>query len=304
MQLDLSTPYCGQKNYLRLEYDRVTDKIVFMPCCFIKPLDNNMIEPIAWPSDYFINNIEKCIYEYTKYDLKDLNKLFKGTCCAVYPTSKKLCTNYKFNKSLSRIDTIDFGISSFCNFKCVMCVHDKSYNQKEEYLYLKLLDYFKNRKDIKTSILSNKGEPFIYKEATFDYLENSNSNVEIITNAMLLTQSDIIKLSKYRSKLKITVSCDGITKETYEKIRVNGNFEKVINNIKLLNNFGLLYKVNYVLQDYNIHEQLDIKKFFENLGVTLNIYFDERSNIKSKIDESILTNYRLEFKDILKYKNK
>ena len=55
--------------------------------------------------------------------------------------------------------------------------------------------------------------------------------VEVITNAMLLTDRIIEEILAV-PLTRLTVSIDGATKETYERIRVGANFEKVIANVK------------------------------------------------------------------------
>jgi radical SAM protein with 4Fe4S-binding SPASM domain len=57
--------------------------------------------------------------------------------------------------------------------------------------------------------------------------------VQINTNAQLLTKEKARKLCHARLD-RIIISADGITKETYEKIRINASWERLIDNVAFL----------------------------------------------------------------------
>ena len=270
---------CYKPGQIRISYDRLLDKVYFSPCCsiFLK----QFIEPLSFDYDKFINNIEYCLEQYKNFDLTRLSDYYYGKCEQVFPYSS-ICSDYTWNSY--DIQEIELAIFRRCNLRCSMCKLDHSSNDREEQLHLKVLNYFKN-KSLNRILYTAFGEPMLFKDLIFDFLENSKiKKHEIITNAMLLSEEDIIKLSKYKDKLIIAVSCDGISKNMYESIRIGGNFEKVFNNILLLKSHGLLQRVNYVMQDKNISEHNEVIPFFENLGIHLTTIIDGDFDLKNNKD--------------------
>jgi radical SAM protein with 4Fe4S-binding SPASM domain len=84
--------------------------------------------------------------------------------------------------------------------------------------------------------------------------------VEVITNAMLLTDRIIEEILAV-PLTRLTVSIDGATKETYERIRVGANFEKVIANVRRFSELKRqrgaslpALRINHVLTESNLDE--------------------------------------------------
>lgn len=204
----------------------------------------------------FLNNLHSMPYE---------NQEVYELC---YPN--KLCTWFT-----EKIEQIDVNTLKTCNLRCIHCKSkENSIDLEEKENYFKLLYKIKNL-NLNYISLTGKGEPFFYKEETFDYLRsltiNDTKNVQISTNATLLDKEDIEELlkiqNKSRVKINICVSIDGLSKEVYEKIRVGGNFEKVISNIVLLNEKGLLKDINFCVQRDNYSETPNVFIFFRELGL-------------------------------------
>jgi radical SAM protein with 4Fe4S-binding SPASM domain len=73
------------------------------------------------------------------------------------------------------------------------------------------------------------------------------------------------------------VSIDGITQEVYEKYRVGGNLETVLNNLKKLIARKKFYKSNtkiywdFIVMKHNEHQVEQAKKMASDFGVTINV---------------------------------
>jgi radical SAM protein with 4Fe4S-binding SPASM domain len=63
------------------------------------------------------------------------------------------------------------------------------------------------------------------------------------------------------------VSVDGVTKEIYEAIRVNGDFDKLLENFRYLNSLPNTprIRINFTVQDRNRHEAIDMNWRFGSL---------------------------------------
>ena len=177
---------------------------------------------------------------------------------------KKECNFTNFT-----LDTIKVNVNG-CNLRCAMCNSEKKVGIGNFELYFKLLEKIKGYK-LKKLILTSSGEPFLLKEQTLNYLKSLTTDdfeeVLIITNGTNLEEDDIKTLSNLNIKVTIIVSNDAITKETYDKIRINGDFNKVFNNTLLLKKYNLLTHVNVVIQPLNVEEIPFIEDFWNKYNI-------------------------------------
>lgn len=257
---------CIFNNYLILCYDRITDEILLKPCCALIPKAN--MDIIRVKSEYFINNFEECLENYKKLDLSNLYEYYNGVC-GVYHQKfgiDNICNNYTGNHTFTVIEN---SISAFCNLNCIMCSTHRGYNKREEFLYKEITKKIQNYDKLKEYSFTAFGEPLIYKDLVYDFLENSKcERVNLLTNGSLLNDEDITKLSEYNN-LYITVSIDSHIKETYEKIRLGSNFDNIMKNILELKRVKKLAGINYVVQDTNKNEIDDALKYFSELDISI-----------------------------------
>ncbi len=162
---------------------------------------------------------------------------------------------------------IDIGTTNLCNAQCIMCPHSKlkKMGTMDFGLYKKIIDNCERLK-IKNLILSFFGEPLLDKGLIkkIRYAKSKNMEVAFYSNASLLDE----KWSKelIESGLdSITISFDGYSRETYEKIRKNLKFETTKNNIlKLITIKKKLKKqnpkINLVLVELEENKK-EIKQF-------------------------------------------
>lgn len=249
-------PTCILKNYLRITYDRQIDKIILKPCCNVLP--KLMEPPFVYDPEYFIYNLEQCIHQWEQISIKNLALYYTGSCTASSHSQSNfsLCNEYNYN---DHIYCIDISISRACNLNCLMCIEHKAMNIREQDIYIRLLKQIKSFPYTIWVTTTTVGEPFLYKDTIFDILEHSNHYLRILTNGVLLTDADIERLSKYKNRIQITVSCDSFVKETYQTIRRGSDFRQAFHVISLLKEKGLLTQINYVVQEENLDE---INKYY------------------------------------------
>ena len=82
-------------------------------------------------------------------------------------------------------------------------------------------------------VLHSWGEPLLHKRIIdmIRYAKERDVWVETSTNAMLLDEEAARKIIDAGLD-RIYLSMDGLTKETYEKVRVKGQYERVLGNIE------------------------------------------------------------------------
>lgn len=114
--------------------------------------------------------------------------------------------------------------------------------------------------------ITGSGDPFA-SPLFWNYLRESAVNpkynlyFELITNGTLMTETRLEQLASLTHKIKIiNVSIDAATPETYSKVRKNGNFDKLVENLTYLDSTGIRWMSNYTVQNDNIE---DLKSFVE-----------------------------------------
>lgn len=131
--------------------------------------------------------------------------------------------------------SMDVEPTTGCNFRCTMCQVStpgfKSQNMNIE----TFKEFINQNKQLLKIKLQGMGEPTVNNKF-LEMINIANSygiTVEFTTNGSLLNEKLIKELLKKKLS-KITISIDGATKDTFEKIRVKSDFNKVIMNAKLL----------------------------------------------------------------------
>lgn len=124
--------------------------------------------------------------------------------------------------------------TSLCNLRCVMCPYKemtRPHEMMEVELFQKVVDEVAGYNGMLW--LHNLGEPLAHPR--FDdlirYVKSKGLRCGISTNATLLNEARTQRV--LASGLdKIILCMDGITKETYERMREGANFEQVTDNIE------------------------------------------------------------------------
>jgi radical SAM protein with 4Fe4S-binding SPASM domain len=143
-----------------------------------------------------------------------------------------------------------------CNLRCRMC-HVSYMNETVEYLDIDKVDYSFLRGA--TVTLGAVFEPCIHPgiNSLVDKLNRQGCRIILITNGHNLHKKQIPAL--FDSDLcMVTFSFDGISKATYELVRVGGNFERTLSNIEnfraSFHNSNALFAINFTALKCNMHE--------------------------------------------------
>lgn len=135
-------------------------------------------------------------------------------------------------------------ITSHCNLDCLMCARKTWVDEANGHMPLatfeRLMQQVEQLPQPPIIHLGGYGEPMAHP----DFLEiirrakATGAKVEMTTNATLLTAETanaLIDLDLNR----LMVSMEGVTPESYDDVRVNGNFNKVLNNLRYLRRLKL-----------------------------------------------------------------
>jgi radical SAM protein with 4Fe4S-binding SPASM domain len=115
-----------------------------------------------------------------------------------------------------------------------MCANDLIKPEKKGYMKLDLFKRIVNEiSDYSQDIyLHHRGEPLLHPDIfeMIKYAKQKGLQTKMHTNATLLSEEKSLKLLESGLDF-VSFSFDGYNKETYEKIRVNANFEETLSNI-------------------------------------------------------------------------
>lgn len=191
------------------------------------------------------------------------------------------CNPCSFPKT--SIKRVTVGLSYACNLRCYHCFYDEHKDTPElKELYFETLEKIKGH-NLDIIEFTDRGEPFFYYYKIRDYLKTLTTNdtkaVKILTNLNLLSEERIKELKAISEQTgihyKFEASIDGITKESYEATRIKGNFEKTIENLKILVAVFDDVLVNFTIKKFNMTStKQEIENFFKDLGTTVRITYD------------------------------
>jgi sulfatase maturation enzyme AslB (radical SAM superfamily) len=183
---------------------------------------------------------------------------------------------FRFFPKLQKLNHFPLHIliepSSICNLKCVMCFQSDETFRKKPYSGMMKLELFKKIVDesvennCKAFTISGRGEPLLnpHIEEMIKYGRGKFFDYKINTNAMLLNERTAHHILE-SGITELVISIDSSDPDQYGRIRVGGDFNKVLKNIKKLrevrekNHKGS--HINIRVSAVKILEEQDMERF-------------------------------------------
>lgn len=172
---------------------------------------------------------------------------------------------------------IQLNIDYTCNLKCTSCRKDIKVATEIDYKASQQIAdklYFSGWLDNASHVsIAGDGEALfskVYKNLIFEK-KLKCKHLTIGSNLNLLTEEMLKMLTDTYQDLSFSVSVDATTEETYNKIRLGGNFTKVMKNIELLSSYKQANRIRglnlvFVVQKDNYFEMIDFAKLGKRLG--------------------------------------
>ena len=186
-------------------------------------------------------------------------------------------------------NTLQLEMDSSCNLRCITC-RDSLVMTEDGYF-----DIYSERiireylSKCSRLFLMGTGEIFVSKYAQKVIMSKEcirNGHITVLSNGLLFNEYNWEKFLSNYEKVDVAISIDAATKETYDKIRRNGNWELLNKNLAFiakLKREGKIgfYQLNFVAQKMNVGE---LEKFVE---------FGKKYNV-DKVQISRLDNWGFE----------
>jgi len=173
-------------------------------------------------------------------------------------------------------------VACACTLKCPLCfigqgAPGRPRGLMESETFRKVIDEFRDYAVV--AHLYIRGEPLMNRRLPemIAYADDAHMLTSISTNLNRLDEETAERIVASGLK-KLTVSLDGATAETYRTYRVGGDFEQVLENIRLLQRIkereGVAHPriiLQFLVFKFNIHEVPAIRRLAESLGVELSL---------------------------------
>ena len=207
----------------------------------------------------------------------DMRKMLQGTIddgtyrfCNEHQCSY-IRSNGVLDDKPKRIEHLRLAIDESCNLRCPSC-RKKMIFHKDGSAYrlgIRLADSINDwlhtyQHPVQVHIGSD-GDPFasqVYRHFMAQTPERDNIKYSILTNGLMFKEFHTRVPNVIRNLNELGVSIDGATKHTYEKLRLGGKWDKVLEALECMaeqkHKHGFRFILHYVVQKDNFHEMQEI----------------------------------------------
>ena len=184
-----------------------------------------------------------------------------------------LCTHLKHGMGWGqgRPFQIRLAIDDSCNLRCPSCRKDLVFHKEGSAFKrgLKLADrvneWLSSRSGPVQVHLGSDGDPFashVYRHFMEHTPKHDNIKYSILTNGLMFKEFHSRVPYIIGNLHELGVSIDGATKETYERLRLGGKWDKILEGLECMSEqkkkHGFDLVMHFVVQRENYHEMSDI----------------------------------------------
>ncbi len=158
------------------------------------------------------------------------------------------------------LEILSVILTNRCNLKCVYCGRNENENNsciKNELTKDEWLEIFKDAKKVGLRKVNMTGGEIFCRHDCLELIVETiklGLEVSIETNGTIVTKNQIDYLKPFKDKLSISISLDGINRETNDLTRGNGSFDKTFKMIKIIKDSGIPLRIITVLSKNNYDE--------------------------------------------------
>ena len=179
----------------------------------------------------------------------------------------------------TNIKHLRLAIDDSCNLRCPSCRKSMLFHKEGSAYNLgirladKINDWLYNHEHPIQVHMGSDGDPFashVYRHFMNQTPERENIKYSILTNGLMFKEFHT-KVPYVISNLQeLGVSIDGATKETYEKLRLGGKWENILEGLECMaeqkQKHGFRFILHFVVQKDNYHEMEKIVDLGEQYG--------------------------------------
>jgi MoaA/NifB/PqqE/SkfB family radical SAM enzyme len=164
---------------------------------------------------------------------------------------------------------IAWQLNSACNLDCLHCCEEAGHSMPDELTKEEIMDFCQQIVELKVPYVAiSGGEPLLHKHffEISEFLRSSGVSLKVETNGVLIDREVANRFAElgFRS---VQVSVDGATSQTFERLRLKGNWKKTIDACRYLVEAGVHTEIVFVPTKFNIHETDDIIEMAYRMGI-------------------------------------
>jgi MoaA/NifB/PqqE/SkfB family radical SAM enzyme len=153
---------------------------------------------------------------------------------------------------------VAWQITNECNLACLHCIEESGPGKafKDELDRKQVFNILRQMMDLDVPYLSfSGGEPMLHPLffEMVEYVCNRNGQLKVETNGHYLSPEHCARLKDLGVKA-VQVSIDGASSQTFNRIRVRGEFDRVIQGVRNLHRAGVPIEVNFSPTHFNVDE--------------------------------------------------
>ncbi len=153
---------------------------------------------------------------------------------------------------------VAWQITNECNLACLHCIEESGPGKafRDELSEREVFAVLEQLMDGEVPYLSfSGGEPMVHSRffEMVEYVCERGGQLKIETNGHYLSPENCTRLAQLGVKA-VQVSLDGASRETFNRMRVRGDFDCAIAGIRTLREAGVPIEINYSPTRFNMHE--------------------------------------------------
>ncbi|HKA38345.1 MAG TPA: radical SAM protein [Burkholderiales bacterium] len=153
---------------------------------------------------------------------------------------------------------IAWQVTNECNLACLHCIEESGPGKAfhDELSHDQAIKVLEQLMDRQVPYLSfSGGEPMVHPRffEMAEYVCGRNGQLKIETNGHYLTPDNCERLARIGVKA-VQVSMDGGSRETFNRMRVRGDFDLMVEGVRNLRAAGVPIEINYSPTRFNTHE--------------------------------------------------
>lgn len=222
-------------------------------------------------ADSFFNNANRLFRIF--YRAKSYSHIFGAALRKGVSLKKLLIAQFPFafpDSTEPPIVSIEF--TTHCNLKCCYCTNASGMREKghmRDVVFNKIIHDLSKMKRCRIQLVGN-GEATLHPRF-YEYIRllgKTNHYISLVTNGQWLNKKVADQLLEAKVDM-IEISVDAGGKDVYETSRINGSYERLINNVKYLKerkvalNSRTLINIRIMLRPSQLHEAANEKVFWK-----------------------------------------
>lgn len=186
----------------------------------------------------------------------------------LFPTKAHLSEVKSYEGEVALPEVFEIEPTNTCNLRCIMCHASFIKHNKAKSFDLSLLQKLSSLRG-KWAVVGSNFEPSMHPQFVdiVKTLSNIDCKIDLTTNGTLISKKVTDRLTDCNIK-NVTISFDGIKKDTFEKIRRKARFESAVKRIlyfrETLKEKDTFFATNSVLMRSNIDELIDMIDFWDS----------------------------------------